>query len=240
MVVMYHSYAIIWWMDTDGMDAYVLGWMSSARYLWATLYFPQSNGAHVANYLGQHIVLQSFQIIHSASHPGRARSTEQMLPHYQTACHVQLLVDQQPLCSISLAIDFFGVSATACSIRLLICLLLCLILLVGRRSPQPFCWTRKALPQAQEIGAISQLLLHGRQVPWYVLWIIQPMCCSRIFFNRLSNLGCFNITTVFSHAQTVVLCSSCATVLCQPTGGRARLTEGKFLPYPQHDPTLYF
>lgn len=33
-------------------------------------------------------------------------------------------------------------------------------------------------------------------------------------------------TTVFSHSQTVVLCGSCATVLCQPTGGRARLTEG--------------
>lgn len=43
--------------------------------------------------------------------------------------------------------------------------------------------------------------------------------------------GCFAITTVFSHAQTVVLCSSCASVLCQPTGGKARLTEGKpFLP----------
>ena len=40
-------------------------------------------------------------------------------------------------------------------------------------------------------------------------------------------LGCLNISTVFSHAQTVVLCSSCGTVLCQPTGGRARLTEGK-------------
>ncbi|KAF7728855.1 40S ribosomal protein S27 [Apophysomyces ossiformis] len=38
--------------------------------------------------------------------------------------------------------------------------------------------------------------------------------------------GCVNISTVFSHAQTVVLCSSCGTVLCQPTGGRARLTEG--------------
>ncbi|KAL1915635.1 40S ribosomal protein eS27 [Calcarisporiella thermophila] len=38
--------------------------------------------------------------------------------------------------------------------------------------------------------------------------------------------GCFNITTVFSHAQTVVVCGICATVLCQPTGGRARLTEG--------------
>ena len=38
--------------------------------------------------------------------------------------------------------------------------------------------------------------------------------------------GCYKITTVFSHAQTVVLCVSCSTVLAQPTGGRARLTEG--------------
>src|ERR1700691_5883257 len=35
-------------------------------------------------------------------------------------------------------------------------------------------------------------------------------------------IGCFAITTVFSHAQTVVLCGSCASVLCQPTGGKAR------------------
>ncbi|NWR31980.1 RS27L protein, partial [Tachuris rubrigastra] len=37
---------------------------------------------------------------------------------------------------------------------------------------------------------------------------------------------CYKITTVFSHAQTVVLCVGCSTVLCQPTGGKARLTEG--------------
>ncbi|KAJ1560698.1 40S ribosomal protein S27 [Cladochytrium tenue] len=46
------------------------------------------------------------------------------------------------------------------------------------------------------------------------------------FFMDVKCPGCFNITTVFSHAQTVVLCSSCATVLAQPTGGKARLTEG--------------
>ncbi|KAG8217411.1 ribosomal protein S27-domain-containing protein [Butyriboletus roseoflavus] len=39
-------------------------------------------------------------------------------------------------------------------------------------------------------------------------------------------VGCFAITTVFSHAHSVVLCGSCASVLCQPTGGKARLTEG--------------
>ncbi|XP_015102137.1 small ribosomal subunit protein eS27-like [Vicugna pacos] len=37
--------------------------------------------------------------------------------------------------------------------------------------------------------------------------------------------GCYKITTVFSHAQTVVLCVGCSSVLCQPTGGKARLTE---------------
>ena len=42
--------------------------------------------------------------------------------------------------------------------------------------------------------------------------------------------GCFAITTVFSHAQTVVLCAACGSVLCQPTGGKARLTEGTFTP----------
>ncbi|CAH8384931.1 unnamed protein product [Eruca vesicaria subsp. sativa] len=33
-------------------------------------------------------------------------------------------------------------------------------------------------------------------------------------------------TTLFSHSQTVVVCGNCQTVLCQPTGGKARLTEG--------------
>merc|ERR1712167_333102 len=46
------------------------------------------------------------------------------------------------------------------------------------------------------------------------------------FFMDVKCPGCFNITTVFSHAQTVVLCGSCNTVLCRPTGGKARLTEG--------------
>jgi small subunit ribosomal protein S27e len=46
------------------------------------------------------------------------------------------------------------------------------------------------------------------------------------FFMDVKCPGCFQITTVFSHAQTVVLCSGCATVLSQPTGGRARLSEG--------------
>ncbi|KAJ1820767.1 40S ribosomal protein S27 [Coemansia sp. RSA 2671] len=46
------------------------------------------------------------------------------------------------------------------------------------------------------------------------------------YFMDVKCAGCFNITTVFSNSQTVVVCPGCATVLCQPTGGRARLTEG--------------
>merc|ERR1712124_105749 len=46
------------------------------------------------------------------------------------------------------------------------------------------------------------------------------------FFMDVKCPGCYNITTVFSHAQTVVTCASCNTTLCQPTGGKARLTEG--------------
>mmetsp|Transcript_16780 Transcript_16780/g.34089 ORF Transcript_16780/g.34089 Transcript_16780/m.34089 type:complete len:83 (+) Transcript_16780:69-317(+) len=46
------------------------------------------------------------------------------------------------------------------------------------------------------------------------------------FFMDVKCPGCFHITTIFSHAQTVVLCAGCATVLSQPTGGKCRLTEG--------------
>ena len=60
--------------------------------------------------------------------------------------------------------------------------------------------------------------------------------------------GCYKITTVFSHAQTVVLCVGCSTVLCQPTGGKARLTEGTanitnahiFVCYFAKDPIIFY
>uniref|UniRef100_A0A3B1KBI3 40S ribosomal protein S27 n=1 Tax=Astyanax mexicanus TaxID=7994 RepID=A0A3B1KBI3_ASTMX len=48
------------------------------------------------------------------------------------------------------------------------------------------------------------------------------------YFMDVKCPGCYKITTVFSHAQTVVLCVGCSTVLCQPTGGKARLTEGVY------------
>uniref|UniRef100_A0A8C6GEW9 40S ribosomal protein S27 n=1 Tax=Mus spicilegus TaxID=10103 RepID=A0A8C6GEW9_MUSSI len=46
------------------------------------------------------------------------------------------------------------------------------------------------------------------------------------YFMAVKCPGCYKITTVFSHAQTVVLCVGCSTGLCQPTGGKTRLTEG--------------
>ena len=60
---------------------------------------------------------------------------------------------------------------------------------------------------------------------------ISPSFGSAGCLRWLVHLGCFAITTVFSHAQTVVLCGACSSVLCQPTGGKARLTEGPSLSF---------
>jgi small subunit ribosomal protein S27e len=38
--------------------------------------------------------------------------------------------------------------------------------------------------------------------------------------------GCFQITTVFSHATTQVVCQSCSQVLANSTGGKVRLQSG--------------
>ncbi|KAF9511160.1 hypothetical protein BS47DRAFT_1195662 [Hydnum rufescens UP504] len=46
------------------------------------------------------------------------------------------------------------------------------------------------------------------------------------YFMDVKCPGCLAITPVFSHADSVVICAGCATILCQPTGGKARLTEG--------------
>mmetsp|Transcript_660 Transcript_660/g.2521 ORF Transcript_660/g.2521 Transcript_660/m.2521 type:complete len:83 (+) Transcript_660:113-361(+) len=46
------------------------------------------------------------------------------------------------------------------------------------------------------------------------------------FFMDVKCPGCFAITTVFSHAQTIVVCGQCAQILCQPAGGRCHLVEG--------------
>uniref|UniRef100_A0A8C8HWH2 40S ribosomal protein S27 n=1 Tax=Oncorhynchus tshawytscha TaxID=74940 RepID=A0A8C8HWH2_ONCTS len=46
------------------------------------------------------------------------------------------------------------------------------------------------------------------------------------YFMDVKCPGCYRITTVFSHAQRVVPCGGCSFVLCQPRGGKCRLTEG--------------
>ncbi|XP_033820916.1 40S ribosomal protein S27-like [Periophthalmus magnuspinnatus] len=46
------------------------------------------------------------------------------------------------------------------------------------------------------------------------------------YFMDVKCAGCYKITTIFSHAQIVVPCVGCSTVLCQPSGGKCRLTEG--------------
>merc|ERR1712001_415028 len=46
------------------------------------------------------------------------------------------------------------------------------------------------------------------------------------FFMDVKCQGCFKIKTVFSHAQTVVVCPGCNVIMSQPTGGKARLTTG--------------
>merc|ERR1719220_1391766 len=46
--------------------------------------------------------------------------------------------------------------------------------------------------------------------------------------------GCYKIKTVFSHAQVTAVCTGCHMVLCRPTGGKARLTEGCHFRKKQH------
>ncbi|KAF9546809.1 40S ribosomal protein S27 [Mortierella hygrophila] len=46
------------------------------------------------------------------------------------------------------------------------------------------------------------------------------------FYMDVKCNSCQTITSIFSHADTVVACKKCSTVLSQPTGGLARLSEG--------------
>jgi len=46
------------------------------------------------------------------------------------------------------------------------------------------------------------------------------------YFMDVKCPGCYAIKTIFSHAQRPVECDGCRTILCTPTGGKARLTEG--------------
>lgn len=63
------------------------------------------------------------------------------------------------------------------------------------------------------------------------LFFLSPLMLPHIMFVWLIFLndppGCYRITTIFSHAQTVVPCTGCSLILCQPRGGKCRLTEGE-------------
>jgi small subunit ribosomal protein S27e len=38
--------------------------------------------------------------------------------------------------------------------------------------------------------------------------------------------GCTTTTVIFSHAQSVISCDNCKNILCKPTGGKCKLTQG--------------
>merc|ERR1711957_38562 len=54
------------------------------------------------------------------------------------------------------------------------------------------------------------------------------------YFMDVKCPGCYKIKTVFSHAQVTAVCTGCHMVLCRPTGGKARLTEGCHFRKKQH------
>ena len=46
------------------------------------------------------------------------------------------------------------------------------------------------------------------------------------YFMDIKCPGCYSLTTAFSHAQTVITCEGCQTVLARPSGGKCKLTVG--------------
>ncbi|CBK20285.2 uncharacterized protein [Blastocystis hominis] len=46
------------------------------------------------------------------------------------------------------------------------------------------------------------------------------------YFMDVKCPGCLTITTVFSHAQTAVVCENCNALLCTPSGGKAHVVTG--------------
>lgn len=46
------------------------------------------------------------------------------------------------------------------------------------------------------------------------------------YFMDIKCPGCYSLTTAFSHAQTVITCEGCQTVLATPSGGKCKLTVG--------------
>ena len=96
--------------------------------------------------------------------------------------------------------------------------------LIFSTQPQPLKLASTSSKYEFPIIFASACLATSSEVDFYPSQNLVP--APRSFFMDVKCPGCFTITTVFSHAQTVVICAGCSTVLCQPTGGKARLTEG--------------
>ncbi|GFW49653.1 40S ribosomal protein S27 [Trichonephila clavipes] len=106
--------------------------------------------------------------------------------------------------------------------------------LVTSSSPVPLK-TRRVQPRTFKKMPLAKDLLHPNpDVERRKCKLKRLVQHPNSFFMDVKCPGCYKITTVFSHAQTVVLCVGCSTVLCQPTGGRARLTEGCSFRKKQH------
>mmetsp|Transcript_112537 Transcript_112537/g.157825 ORF Transcript_112537/g.157825 Transcript_112537/m.157825 type:complete len:81 (+) Transcript_112537:130-372(+) len=46
------------------------------------------------------------------------------------------------------------------------------------------------------------------------------------YFMDVKCNNCKEISQIFSHAQSVIMCEGCNTVLCRPTGGKVKLSVG--------------
>jgi small subunit ribosomal protein S27e len=46
------------------------------------------------------------------------------------------------------------------------------------------------------------------------------------FFMDVKCPVCQTMSIVFSHSQTTVTCNSCKKIICNPSGGKAKLVEG--------------
>jgi ribosomal protein S27E len=97
----------------------------------------------------------------------------------------------------------------------------------GETSRQMQLWAeRRGGLEGEGLSFMRRLLLHAKHqcMHGHGGSRSEPLSAP-LFAHRCQ--GCFNITTVFSCSQSVVLCGSCSAVLCTPTGGKARLTEGE-------------
>lgn len=49
------------------------------------------------------------------------------------------------------------------------------------------------------------------------------------YFLDVKCKDCQAVTTVFSHAQSIIQCEGCNTILAKPTGGKLKFSMGTFI-----------